>query len=166
MRSVTEAESERMYNNAPAELYLYLQRQMTVGGRTVPGAVIRRVPSPESYVDEAFVTDRRTGSHGWDSTNVISDAATSIGRVDGPDLAPISFPQAQAYIQKAKGDTALQFFTRPFALRDQELKARANAARKTTRFGGSSLSSVREESAVSSPYRPRAADQRKGGMVK
>ncbi|MFF2998815.1 hypothetical protein ACFVTC_30340 [Streptomyces sp. NPDC057950] len=154
LHALTEKESEQMFSRAPQEMYVYVQRR--IGSEETPGAVSRRIPSPESYRDQVFSIDNGRGR--WQPTNAIVKF-TNTDPNDRANLRSIEYNKARQYaVGKAPGSG--EDFDRPFRA-DTAVNQQRAATAAASRFQGS-LQSVAESadehhSHVPSPKLPAQA---------
>ncbi|MGW1208621.1 hypothetical protein ACWD5F_03180 [Streptomyces sp. NPDC002499] len=105
---LTEQQARDMARNAPRDMYVYTQR--LIGDSQKPGAVSRRVPSPESFQDQVFSVEGSGGK--WKPTNSLAEFTNTYSD-DRPNLRLISHEAARRHVER-RGKDALNEFDRPF----------------------------------------------------
>ena len=143
LRQLSEQQARDMSSRAPQELYVYTQR--LIGDSARPGAVSRRIPSPESFQDQVFSIEGKGGK--WIPTTSIA-AFTNTYQDDRPRHVRISHEAARRHV-RGKAPGALAEFDRPFRANTAEVQRRAAAA-QAGKFQ-SSLSAVPESGEHRSP---------------
>ncbi|WP_030316754.1 hypothetical protein [Streptomyces sp. NRRL B-3229] len=108
VRPLTEQQARDMVRNAPRDMYVYTQR--LIGESQRPGAVSRRIPSPESFQDQVFSVEGSGGK--WKPTTSLAEFTNTYSD-DRPSLRLISHEDARRHVGK-RGADALKEFDRPF----------------------------------------------------
>ncbi|MFJ4787351.1 hypothetical protein [Streptomyces sp. NPDC088794] len=143
VRQLTEQQAKDMVRNAPQEMYVYTQR--LIGDSQKPGAVSRRVPSPESFQDQVFSVEGSGGK--WKPTTSLAEFTNTYSD-DRPNLRLISHEDARRHVGR-RGTDALKEFDRPFNP-DTAVNQNRAAMAKAGRFQ-SSLGSLTEAGETASP---------------